>query len=34
MDWFKGKFSGNHMKTPDLIGKSMVSSRFSLKPIH
>ena len=31
MDWFKGKF---YRKTPDLMGKSMVSCRFSLKPIH
>ena len=31
MDWFKGKFTG---KPPYLLGKSMVSCRFSLKPIH
>jgi hypothetical protein len=31
MDWFKGKFTG---KAPYLMGKSMVSCRFSLKPIH
>ena len=31
MDWFKGKFTG---KPPYLMGKSMVSCRFSLKPIH
>ena len=31
MDWFKGKI---YRKTPYLMGKSMVSCRFSLKPIH
>ena len=31
MDWFKGN---NYRKTPYLMGKSMVSCRFSLKPIH
>ena len=34
MDWFQGKFTGKPMKTPYLMGKSMVSCRFSLKPIH
>jgi hypothetical protein len=29
MDWFKGKYTA-----PYLMGKSMVSCRFSLKPIH
>ena len=31
MDWFKGKFTG---KPPYLMGKSMVSCKFSFKPIH
>ena len=31
MDWFKGKFTGKPHK---LMGKSMVSCIFSLKPIH
>ena len=31
MDWIKGKFTG---RAPYLMGKSMVSCRFSLKPIH
>ena len=31
MDWFKGKIAG---KPHDFMGKSMVSCRFSLKPIH
>jgi hypothetical protein len=30
MDWFKGNWN---RKTPYLPGKSMVSCRFSLKPI-
>jgi hypothetical protein len=31
MDWIKGKFTGN---PPYLMGKSLVSCKFSLKPIH
>ena len=31
MDWFEGTITG---KPPDLIGKYMVSCRFSLKQIH
>ena len=31
MDWIKGKFTG---KPLSLMGKSMVSCKFSLKPIH
>ena len=34
MDWFKGKFTGKIGKPHYLMGKSMVSCRFSLKPIH
>jgi hypothetical protein len=33
MDWFKGKFTDIYRKTPFLMGNSMVSCRFSLKPI-
>jgi hypothetical protein len=31
MGWFKGKFTG---KPPYLMGTSMVSCRFSIKPMH
>ena len=34
MDWFKGKFTGKPHIYIYLLGKSMVSCRFSLKPIH
>jgi len=34
MDWFKGKFMKIYRKPPYLMVKTMVSCRFSLKPIH
>ena len=34
LDWFKGKFTGNHRFSHSIILNMGLSCRFSLKPIH